>query len=922
VSPGGTQHTLTADAVRALPQPSVAPGSSRATIARAFAVQNARALGLTGDLGPARAVAGVGGGSVVRFDQTVGGVPVMGGQVVVDVGASGIVRGALSETLPGAAPATTPSIPAATAVGTARTVTARALGGDDRGLVVAPPALTVFDPQILGAPGMPGARLAWRTEVTSSLRPDVRQLVVVDAATGMLLLSADLIVEGKSRTVCDAQNVLGAGVPCASPVRSEGEAATGQQDVDLAYDYAGRTYDFYSSVLGRDSIDGAGMTIVSTVRYCENGSPCPLDNAFWNGTQMVYGEGFASADDVVAHELTHGVTEKTSGLFYFYESGAINESLSDIFGEFVDLTDGVGTDTAGTRWQVGEDLPAAVGVIRNMKTPGVFGDPDATDSPNFSSGTGTFGPVDSGAVHQNSGVGNKFAYLLTDGDTFNGVTVTGLGVTAAARIIYGAAQRLTSASDYRGFAAALKLSCAALAGTNGVPANACTSVDAAISATRMAATPSVLGNGRDPQRCSFRAGATASVTWVDDFEDAASTRWSRGAVGTWFYPEESNPLSSAGLPPRYATSGVRNLWAYDRPSTTNASIVQIEDPIAVVDGTYVRFNHAFAFDQQSTTYYDGGVLEYATAQPTPPAGTDVTWTPAGSLFVNNGYTGSVSAYTGTTNVLKGSRAFVGTSKGYVTSQLDLSSLAGQTVWLRFRLGADSSIDSYGWFIDDVETGVCSDTTKPKLTMGTLTAVSYRTPVVTATATDNVDVAGFVVRKRYAGPTGAFSAWSAPAFRAGTSLRWIEPFVAGRTTCLSVQAKDSSGNLSAAQTRCTTMPLDDRGLTRSATGWTSTTSSTAYLKTLSTSKKAASYLFTKNASGTSLVLVVRKGAGAGTVSVWVGAKRVRLLALAAPSASTLYLPITTGAFSNATVKIKVESAGTAGVAIDGLAIRRA
>jgi Zn-dependent metalloprotease len=85
-------------------------------------------------------------------------------------------------------------------------------------------------------------------------------------------------------------------------------------------------YDFYAVQHGRNSIDNSGMKIISTVHY-DSG----YDNAFWNGSQMVYGDayGFPLADDVVAHELTHGVTEHESNLFYYYQSGAINESFSD-----------------------------------------------------------------------------------------------------------------------------------------------------------------------------------------------------------------------------------------------------------------------------------------------------------------------------------------------------------------------------------------------------------------------------------------------------------------------------------------------------------------------------------------------------------------------------------------------------------------
>ena len=74
---------------------------------------------------------------------------------------------------------------------------------------------------------------------------------------------------------------------------------------------------------------------------------------------MVFGAGFADADDVVAHELTHGVTDYTSQLFYAFQSGAINEAFSDIMGEFMDQANGRGTDNATTKWQIGEDLPAS-----------------------------------------------------------------------------------------------------------------------------------------------------------------------------------------------------------------------------------------------------------------------------------------------------------------------------------------------------------------------------------------------------------------------------------------------------------------------------------------------------------------------------------------------------------------------------------
>ena len=144
---------------------------------------------------------------------------------------------------------------------------------------------------------------------------------------------------------------------------------------------------------------------------------------------MYFGDGYAYADDVVAHELTHVVTDFESNLIYSYQSGAINESLSDMWGEFVDLTNGRGTDTPAVRWLLGEDVPG--GAIRNMASPPQFSNPDRMGSPYYYNGSG-----DEGGVHINSGVTNKLCYLLTDGDTFNGQTVTGMGIEKTARLFY------------------------------------------------------------------------------------------------------------------------------------------------------------------------------------------------------------------------------------------------------------------------------------------------------------------------------------------------------------------------------------------------------------------------------------------------------------------------------------------------------
>ncbi len=135
---------------------------------------------------------------------------------------------------------------------------------------------------------------------------------------------------------------------------------------------------------------------------------------------MVYGEGFSLADDVVAHELTHAVTEKSAGVVYFMQSGALNESFSDIFGETIDLTNTGGTDTAAVRWRIGEDIPGT-GAIRHMMDPTLSpteppdfppGHPGKVSDPQFKCNAPR---TDLGGVHSNSGVPNHAYALMVDG---------------------------------------------------------------------------------------------------------------------------------------------------------------------------------------------------------------------------------------------------------------------------------------------------------------------------------------------------------------------------------------------------------------------------------------------------------------------------------------------------------------------------
>ncbi len=341
------------------------------------------------------------------------------------------------------------------------------------------PELWIVDPKVL-KPGDRDASLVWRIEVTDKQEPHgIRELLYIDAKTAGITLHINLIEQAKNRRTYTANNTssLPGTLVCDE---SDPDCVAGDSEARNAHLFAGDTYDFYFDEHGRDSLDDAGQTLTSTVHYSD--FLCP--NAFWNGTQMVYCAGLA-VDDVVGHELTHGITENTSQLLYYYESGAINESLSDIWGEFVDLSNSAGDDSSSARWLIGEDLPSSIGVIRDMANPPAMGDPDKMSSPYYYNSSG-----DNGGVHFNSGINNKAAYLMTDGDTFNGQTVNGLGIGKVADIYYEAQTNLlTSGSDYADLHAALNQACQNLIGIDGITSGDCLNVQAAVDAVEMDTDP-------------------------------------------------------------------------------------------------------------------------------------------------------------------------------------------------------------------------------------------------------------------------------------------------------------------------------------------------------------------------------------------------------------------------------------------------
>ncbi|GAA3503841.1 M4 family metallopeptidase [Streptomyces prasinosporus] len=225
------------------------------------------------------------------------------------------------------------------------------------------------------------------------------------------------------RTVFDCRN--GRFLPSAVLARSEDGPASANASVDRAFDGLGTTRDFYRQVLDRDSIDGRGMRLDGYVHFGVR-----YNNAFWDGREMVFGDGdgrifteFTGSLDVIAHELTHGVTEHTAGLAYRHQSGALNESVSDVFGSLVKQWS-LKQSAEEADWLIGAEVftPGIdADALRSMKAPGhaydnaLFGrDPQPdhmskfVDLPDTEEG-------DHGGVHINSGIPNRAFHLTAVG---------------------------------------------------------------------------------------------------------------------------------------------------------------------------------------------------------------------------------------------------------------------------------------------------------------------------------------------------------------------------------------------------------------------------------------------------------------------------------------------------------------------------
>jgi len=563
--------------------------------------------------------------------------------------------------------------------------------------------LEIFDRDVLEGSGDRPARLAWFVELRAGQQT---RYAWVDAHTDAVLLEFEQTNHALVREVYDAD---GADVLPGTLVRTEGGPPAGDADADTAYDAMGDAYQLFLSRFGRDGWDGAGAPLVATVHHCGPGQVCgESSEAYWDPAlgQLVFGDGMAVADDVVGHEVTHAVIDVTAGLFSYMQSGALAESMADMFGEAVDLTNGTGSDEQADRWVVGEDITnselADPRGIRDMMDPEYWGDP-GTVSDVFCLDTYR---DERGGVYWNCGVPNHAFALMVDGGFVGTVEVTGVGLDVALRVQYRTLTTyLTSASNFLDYYDAVRTACQDVVTAGEATATDCVNVTSALQAVGLDTPwPCDPAQAVDlPPLCG--ESLTLEDVYLEDFEDPGQAPWtSRAEVGIdhWAYPPPT------GF--EFATSGVAALFAAGSDQAA-ASWMEMTTDVVVPAGARLRFRHSYGFDDDAGEILDVGVVRYSTDGGT-------TWTDAGPL-VSDGAAYNGAAASPTDNPLAGSPGFIGDSFGYTATELDLSSLAGRSARFAFGIGTASKTfePDIGWFVDDVRVYTCTSCEPPPVPVG-------------------------------------------------------------------------------------------------------------------------------------------------------------------------------------------------------------
>ncbi len=487
------------------------------------------------------------------------------------------------------------------------------------------------------------------------------------------------------------------------------------------------------------SYDGADA-VMQTVNIGRN-----CGNAFWDGTSTNFCNG-ATADDVVAHEWGHAYTDFTHNLIYQWQAGALNEAYSDMWGETVDQLNGRGTDvpsgarTDGTcsdfgsgtpkgddtyRWLLGEDASGLGGAIRDMWRPVCFGDPGKVSDGQYHCATS-----DQGGVHSNSGIPNHAFALLVDGGSYNGETVSAIGLTKVVSLFWRAGSVYqVPTSDFTDHADALEASCTDLIGAtlyepktdatapvvsgDVIAAGDCTEVADAIAAVELRS---------EPTQCNFTPlldpDAPDLCQPAEILETFSLTDWESG-LGSWSVGTRDVADPATFDTPDWAVVGSlpdnragQAAFVIDDPALGDCAaddesgVLYLESP--EIDIPFCAATPRIAVDHWVATEdgWDGGNLKISVN------GGDWTLIPD-TAFTFNEYNRTLESAPDNTNPMESEAAFSGSDGGSVSgswgqSQIDLAGIAaaGDQIQLRFDMGLDGCNGRVGWYVDDVHMYSC------------------------------------------------------------------------------------------------------------------------------------------------------------------------------------------------------------------------
>lgn len=662
--------------------------------------------------------------SNVIFKQYYNGVPIYDGGVRVHFNKREEITAVNGTVIPNITLNSIPTINKSEAgIKALKLVNSQRLNNSGNELIINDNTLYVYQKGLVQ--GYKGANnLVYRIEVTNKL--DVREFIFIDAHTGKKVEQFTGIAHALDRVVYEENT--------STVVWSEGDSFPGSLDEwqQNEVSASGHTYHFFNNAFGYASYDGAD----AQMRTINNNPNVSCPNATWNGFTANYCDGTAT-DDVIAHEWGHAYTQFTNDLIYSYQSGALNEAYSDIWGETIDLINNyedadedlslrTGCDSSD-RWRIGEDASAFGGAIRDMWDPTCDRDPGKLSDDEYFCGSD-----DDGGVHFNSGVPNHVYALVVDGGTYNGQTINGLGLTKAAHIFWRVQSvYLTSSSDFIVFADALEAACADLvdvnleglsttsvaAGPSGeiITVADCQEIAKAIQATEL----------RIDQfdRCDYQpilgstdpvcGAATNAAIFLEDWESGtdgwvfeqlpanAATWTSRDWIIKTSLPDNRDGSAIFGIDPAIG----------DCRTDLENGIIRLESPvISIPNNNLGKYEMTFSHFVQTEGEYDGGNIKYSLD------GGAWTLLPS-SAFTTNPYNLTLLEPTDNDNPMAGEEAYSGvddakSSGSWGDSTIDLSLIgvgANSIIQFRWEMGVDGCSGDLGWYLDDISVYNCIDT---------------------------------------------------------------------------------------------------------------------------------------------------------------------------------------------------------------------